>query len=52
MKYLSVSADYDGKTGIGVFRDGVWNLLRSQQGSGAVRFGAADDKPIAAAFLP
>jgi len=33
-------------------RDVTWYLLRSQAGFGAVQFGATNDKPIPAAFLP
>jgi hypothetical protein len=45
-----VAADYDGdgKTDVAVFRpaNGVWYLLRSRDGFGAVQFGIATDKPV------
>jgi (2Fe-2S) ferredoxin len=42
-----VPADYDadGKTDFAVYRNGVWYLLRSQQGFGAAQFGVASDTP-------
>lgn len=51
-KRVSGDFDGDGKTGIAVFRDGIWYMLRSQQGFGAVQFGATNDRPIPAAFVP
>ncbi|PND71939.1 FG-GAP repeat domain-containing protein, partial [Escherichia coli] len=36
--------DGDGKADFAVFRDGIWYLLRSQQGFAAVQFGIASDR--------
>lgn len=44
--------DGDGKTDLGMYRNGVWYMQRSQQGFGAVQFGATNDRPIPAAFVP
>jgi hypothetical protein len=45
---LRAAADYDGdgRTDIGVFRNGVWYLLRSQLGAATVQFGQAGDIPV------
>ncbi|MCY7348101.1 MAG: VCBS repeat-containing protein, partial [Pyrinomonadaceae bacterium] len=49
---VPTAADYDGdgRTDIAVFRNGTWFVLRSSQGFTGAAFGAADDKPIPAAF--
>ena len=47
-----VPADYDGdgKTDLGVFRNGTWYLLRSQLGAQNFNWGNADDIPTAADY--
>ena len=42
--------DGDGKSDPGVYRSGVWYLLRSQAGATAVQFGIATDKATPADF--
>ncbi len=45
---LRAAADYDGdgRTDVGVFRNGSWYLLRSELGFTSVQFGQAGDIPV------
>jgi hypothetical protein len=43
--------DGDGKTDIAVYRDGVWYLLQTVNGTSIFQFGLTNDKPIANSFV-
>jgi len=47
-----VPGDYDGDgiDDVAVFRNGIWYILRSQQGFTAIQFGLPSDKPIPADY--
>ena len=51
---IPTPADYDGdgKADVAVFRNGIWYLQRSQNGFAAEQFGAVNDKPLPASFIP